>query len=654
MNTRDLKKRIKMNIRIAVFCSILLVGFAGEKAAADEIVGQVGAVSENQIAIIVNGDLQPQAGDRFTVAVDVPGVGQAVIAEGQVIKMDGDVAIGLIDSATGKIAEGHLVRIDSPRPIREMRLMPEIIGQIGALVGQDITIVTTSQTPVAVGDRVEVVAEIPNVGRKSIGTGQVSALQNGLVAARVEQLNGKLAFGQQVAITPAGSTTSAETKTQVTNNPQAEIWLGIYLDNHRDFVRVRAVIPGSPAAKAGVLAGDRLKSIDEIETTSRAAAFTRFGKMPPGSQASLEVIRSGASHSMVLVPEPRITDEQLFAMMNLMAAKDNPIAAHEVGMMLWRGQGVPAKNPREAIRWLRIAANGGHVQGQFQAGFMLIYGEGIEANPTEGVEWIRRAAEQGDPDAVLLLARLYQSGFGVQQSDSEARRWFQVSVDQGTLAGMVDVARLYRDGVLFEKNEQLAVELFRTAAERDLAVGQREWGLCLRDGVGVERAPDQAADWLRLAASAGDKPARAELEAMGEPLVKNTQHVELSSSSATPSTPSSVAEPRQSYSPTNSSETNDTHAINGTWTHKTPGDFGLTLEFIVSANGNRLTLTMPDANGGEESATLSGTISRKDRDFKGELKAPDGATIPFQMSLAVDGRSMSVSGMGETQTWHRK
>ncbi len=628
-----------MRSRIIVLCALLLTSYARVVIIADEIVGRVGAVDGQQIAIIISGEFEPQAGDRFTVVIAVPDIGEAVIAQGRVIKMDSNIAIGSIDTATGKFAEGQIVRVVSPQPIRRRRSeLPQIMGQVGAVVGNEITIVTTSKAPVEVGDAVEVFAENPDQGSGSIGTGLVIALPNGLITARLETLTGTPVFGQQVAITSAkhraptesevlglkiepvdaavadlldlpatsglvvrsvasrsigelagikkrdvllranggtllkveefatavsktgvvavdvwregasvvvdlaGGAETGPVPAAVVPSPnvasQPDSWLGIYVDNHQGHTRIRAVIPGSPTAKAGLRAGDHLDSIDGTKIISRDDAFRKFRAIPIGGRMRLEVIRDGTRVNAILIPEAKITDEKLFGLMNQLAETGDPIAAHEVGMMWRRGQGVPAKNPAEAIRWLQTAANGGHAQAQFQFGYMMIYAEGIEANPTAGANWVRRAAEQGDPDGVLLLAKLYQSGFGVERSEVQARRWFQTSVAQGTLAGMVEVARLHREGVLFERNDSRAAELFRGAAERDHVTGQREWGRCLRDGIGVERDVAKAVNWLRLAANGGDTLARTDLAAIGVPLDHDAQHSVPDATSITQETPS--------------------------------------------------------------------------------------------------------------------
>ena len=62
-------------------------------ATAVEIVGQIGAVEEKGVAVLVVGNVVPQVGDKFVVVIDVPGVGEARIAQGQVNALDSGIAL---------------------------------------------------------------------------------------------------------------------------------------------------------------------------------------------------------------------------------------------------------------------------------------------------------------------------------------------------------------------------------------------------------------------------------------------------------------------------------------------------------------------------------------------------------------------------------
>lgn len=99
-------------IALFVLCGWLS---AASRVAAVEIVGRIGAVEDKGIAVLVVGDVVPQVGDKFSVMIDVPGVGEARIALGQVNALDDGIALGTITEATGKPAVGQKVKIDSPR-----------------------------------------------------------------------------------------------------------------------------------------------------------------------------------------------------------------------------------------------------------------------------------------------------------------------------------------------------------------------------------------------------------------------------------------------------------------------------------------------------------------------------------------------------------
>ncbi len=99
-----------------ILTAILLFTWATH-AAAVEIVGQIGAVEEKGVAVLVVGEITPQVGDKFTVVIDVPGVGEARIAQGQVNALDSGIALGTITEATGKLVVGQKVKIDSPQSV---------------------------------------------------------------------------------------------------------------------------------------------------------------------------------------------------------------------------------------------------------------------------------------------------------------------------------------------------------------------------------------------------------------------------------------------------------------------------------------------------------------------------------------------------------
>jgi len=82
--------------------------------------------------------------------------------------------------------------------------------------------------------------------------------------------------------------------------PAADGWLGIYLDSERTEAVVTEVIPESPAAKAGLQAGDVLFAVDDKATPTREqfVAAIRAGKA--GDRVRIQVRRGEQEHVVVV------------------------------------------------------------------------------------------------------------------------------------------------------------------------------------------------------------------------------------------------------------------------------------------------------------------------------------------------------------------
>lgn len=83
--------------------------------------------------------------------------------------------------------------------------------------------------------------------------------------------------------------------------------IGVVLTRRFAFVMVVAARPGSPAARAGLRAGDLLKSIDERHTRPMPALVAeRLLRGAPGSSVKLSVLRAGAEPFDLTVVRERI------------------------------------------------------------------------------------------------------------------------------------------------------------------------------------------------------------------------------------------------------------------------------------------------------------------------------------------------------------
>ena len=89
------------------------------------------------------------------------------------------------------------------------------------------------------------------------------------------------------------------------------------------------------------------------------------------------------------------------------------------------------KDPEEAAKWYRMAAELGHAEAQCRLAQALETGTGIKRDTTEAAEWYRKAADQGHAGAQYRLGAAYENGVGVRMDYSEALKWYRKAADQG-------------------------------------------------------------------------------------------------------------------------------------------------------------------------------------------------------------------------------
>ena len=112
------------------------------------------------------------------------------------------------------------------------------------------------------------------------------------------------------------------------------------------------------------------------------------------------------------------------------AAQGNAEAQNNLGLMYYRGQGIP-QDHAEAASWFRMAAENGHARAQYNLGLTYHKGAGVPHDSAEALKWFRKAAEQGNAKAQNNLAVMYYRGDGVPEDSAEAVKWFRRAAAQG-------------------------------------------------------------------------------------------------------------------------------------------------------------------------------------------------------------------------------
>ena len=126
-----------------------------------------------------------------------------------------------------------------------------------------------------------------------------------------------------------------------------------------------------------------------------------------------------------------------------------------------------SKDPVEAVKWYRKAAEQGDAVAQYELGDCYATGDGVSKNTVEAVKWWRKAAEQGEDLAQVSLGCCYARGEGVAKDEVEALAWFNLSAVSGLVTGKKcrdDMERrLGREATLLA--QQRSKELLKTIKE---------------------------------------------------------------------------------------------------------------------------------------------------------------------------------------------
>jgi hypothetical protein len=137
--------------------------------------------------------------------------------------------------------------------------------------------------------------------------------------------------------------------------------------------------------------------------------------------------------------------------------------------MTRKGLGVP-RDPTEAAKWLRKAADLGLAQAETSLGAMYASGEGVPQSRAEAIRWTRAAADQGDARAQYVLGLMYCDGRGDPQDLVQAHMWLNLAAAQGVSqagAARDQVAAWIGSSAEIARAQQMAVE--RGAAGARLA-----------------------------------------------------------------------------------------------------------------------------------------------------------------------------------------
>src|SRR5690348_569569 len=86
----------------------------------------------------------------------------------------------------------------------------------------------------------------------------------------------------------------------------------------------------------------------------------------------------------------------------------------------------PPPDVARAFTEARVRAEAGDVVAEYSLGSVLYSGT---SSTDEGVRWIRRAADRGHVPAEFAVGQFYEFGFGVARDDRQALVWYRRAAD---------------------------------------------------------------------------------------------------------------------------------------------------------------------------------------------------------------------------------
>ncbi|OGT34732.1 MAG: hypothetical protein A2W28_04200 [Gammaproteobacteria bacterium RBG_16_51_14] len=195
-----------------------------------------------------------------------------------------------------------------------------------------------------------------------------------------------------------------------------------------------------------------------------------------------------------------------------------------LGIMYEYGHGVPV-DPKEALRWYKLAAEQGVPVIQHDIGVKYFQGMGVEQDYLEAAKWWELSANAGLADSQFNLGLMYYRGIGIAQNYTRAAELFQAAAEQGHGHAQYSLAVMYAFGQGMDKDYQTAYALFNKAAAQDVLQAQFNLGVFYENGYGVAKDMEKAKDWYQQAASHGLQEAVAKLAALDSPEIQPAQEV---------------------------------------------------------------------------------------------------------------------------------
>lgn len=174
-------------------------------------------------------------------------------------------------------------------------------------------------------------------------------------------------------------------------------------------------------------------------------------------------------------------------------------AKFQCGNYLARGFGTKSDISKAIVYYLD-AANHGHALAMLECSKLLTNGEGCRQDLRKAAYMCKLAAEAGNVEAMYNFANIVKNGLGVPANPADAQHAYILAADRGHVKAM-QAAAYYMWTV--EKDLFGALKYYKMAADQQDCDGLSSYGHFLAEGLGCRKDPARAAECFRAAALMG-------------------------------------------------------------------------------------------------------------------------------------------------------
>lgn len=160
-------------------------------------------------------------------------------------------------------------------------------------------------------------------------------------------------------------------------------------------------------------------------------------------------------------------------------------AAYLAAKMYEGNNGVPA-NPPKVLKYLKLAAEGNHVQAQVELGDLYRTGlAGTDLTPSsdQALYWYEKAALAQHAEAQMKIGEMHYAGEGAERNRFEGIRWYELAAEKYYTPALIFLAGIYWDGDPLPQDKSKAYSFLllarqgatdETRAGVDALMGKRE------------------------------------------------------------------------------------------------------------------------------------------------------------------------------------